>query len=84
MTKSPKTRTTKKDQLIRLLGARSGRSADILSKKLEWQPHTVRAAVSGLRKAGFEVACETQSKGGTKYRILAAPDKGVDQPLEAA
>ena len=83
MTNSPKKRATKKDQLIRLLGTKSGSDIRSLSVKLGWQQHTTRAALSGLRKAGYEVACEKPATGGfAKYRILSAPEQGaptVDQ-----
>ncbi len=67
-------RTTKKQQLIKLLGTKSGADIKSLCDKLGWQQHTTRAAVSGLRKAGYEVAIEKPPKGGlSKYRILSAP-----------
>lgn len=41
------------------------------SDKLGWQQHTTRAALSGLRKAGYQVIRETPPNGGpAKYRIL--------------
>ncbi|WP_187432281.1 hypothetical protein ROLI_033010 [Roseobacter fucihabitans] len=74
MTHSPKKRVTKKDQLIRLLGTKLGSDIKSMSIKLGWQPHTTRAALSDLRKAGYEVACEKPATGGlAKYRILSAP-----------
>lgn len=67
-------RATKKDQLIKLLGARAGADISSLSDKLGWQQHTTRAAVSGLRKAGFEIAVEKSAESGiSRYRILSAP-----------
>lgn len=56
MSNSVRKRITKKDQLIRLLGSKSGRDIKSLSAKLGWQQHTTRAALSGLRKAGYEIA----------------------------
>lgn len=74
MTNSPKKRATKKDQLIRLLGTKSGCDIKSLSAKLGWQQHTTRAALSGLRKAGYEVSNEKSASGGvSKYRIVSAP-----------
>ena len=67
-------RTTKKDQLIKLLGTKAGVDIKSLSEKLGWQQHTTRAAMSGLRKAGYEVAGEKPAKGGlAKYRIVSVP-----------
>lgn len=74
MTKSTTKPMTKKDQLIKLLGAKSGADIKSMSEKLGWQQHTTRAALSGLRKAGYEVAGEKPVKGGlSKYRILSGP-----------
>ncbi|SLN62799.1 hypothetical protein PEL8287_03441 [Roseovarius litorisediminis] len=53
-----KERMTKRDQLIRMLGAKNGAGVDAICRKLSWQPHTTRAAISGLRKSGFEVQSE--------------------------
>lgn len=67
-------RVTKKDQLIKLLSSKTGADIKALSDKLGWQQHTTRAALTGLRKAGFEIAGEKPAKGGmSKYRIVTAP-----------
>ena len=63
---------TKRDQLIKMLNAKNGAGADVISRKLGWQPHTTRAAISGLRKAGFEVQSEKPSPSKPRrYRIVA-------------
>ncbi|MCZ0814024.1 MAG: DUF3489 domain-containing protein [Pseudomonadota bacterium] len=68
-------RTTKKEQLIRMLSGKAGSDVAALSRKLGWQSHTTRAALSGLRKAGYEIAAEKSNAGKpTRYRITAAPD----------
>ena len=65
---------SKKEQLIRLLSAKAGADTGTISCKLGWQPHTVRAALSGLRKAGYDVEGERPGEGrAVRYRILAAP-----------
>ncbi len=46
-------RATKGDRLVQLLRARSGVDIAALSGKLGWQPHSTRAALSRLRKAGY-------------------------------
>ena len=69
---------TKKNQLIRLLSARAGRDIAYLSETLGWQPHTTRAALSGLRKAGYSVTAEKAAKGKpARYRITAPTSEGV-------
>ena len=78
-------RTTKKDQLIKLLGTKAGADIKSLSEKLGWQQHTTRAAMSGLRKAGYEVAGEKAAKGGaSKFRILSAPTVPNEAGAEVA
>jgi predicted transcriptional regulator len=78
-------RTTKKNQLIRLLGTKSGADIQTLSEKLGWQQHTTRAAMSGLRKAGYEVTGEKPAKGGmSKFRILSVPAEPRSATTEVA
>ena len=77
-TKPNRASTTKKAQLIKLLDRKSGVHVALISAKLGWQPHTVRAALSGLRKAGFELTAEKPTDGKlARYRITAGPENGV-------
>jgi predicted ArsR family transcriptional regulator len=72
--RTDKKRATKGDRLVRLLQARSGRDIAALSAELGWQPHTTRAALSRLRKAGYTIDKLPPGKhGGTRYRISSAP-----------
>lgn len=65
---------TKKAQLIKLLSRKSGADVSAISEKFGWLPHTTRAALSGLRKSGFELTSEKPSNGGlSRYRIIANP-----------
>ena len=67
--KSP---VTKRDLLIRMLSAPRGAGVDAISKKLGWQVHTTRAALSRLRKAGFEIQQEFPPGGKPgRYRIFS-------------
>jgi predicted transcriptional regulator len=78
-------RVTKKNQLIKLLGTKSGADIKTLSEKLGWQQHTTRAAMSGLRKAGYEVTGEKPAKGGmSKFRILSVPTEPRSAAAEVA
>lgn len=71
--KPKKTKSTKKAQLIKMLCAKSGANLQTLSEKLGWQPHTTRAAMSGLRKAGHKIELKPSSNGKpSRYRIIAA------------
>ncbi|MEL6243848.1 MAG: DUF3489 domain-containing protein [Pseudomonadota bacterium] len=67
-------RKTKREQLVRLLGGKSGADIASLCAKLGWQPHTTRAATTGLRKAGYEIKTERANDGRpARYRIVSAP-----------
>ncbi len=89
-TKAPesasKPRTTKKAHLIRMLSARAGADIATISGKLGWQTHTTRAAITGLRKAGYEIRVE-KAEGGkpTRCRIIAErrPAEGDAQSAAA-
>jgi Protein of unknown function (DUF3489) len=66
--------TTKKDRLVRLLKASAGREIATLSRELGWQPHTTRAALTRLRKAGYAVEkLPLQNNSGSRYRIAGEP-----------
>ena len=70
-----KCKATKKAQLIRILTGKAGVDITAISEKLGWQPHTTRAALSGLRKVGYEIAAEKPDGGKpTRYRITFEPE----------
>jgi len=68
-------RETKRARLIGLLKNAKGSDVTTLSQELGWQHHSTRAALTGLRKAGFTIE-RTQSEGGasSSYRITAEPE----------
>ena len=80
-------RGSRRDQLVRMLSTRSGTELAAISAMFGWLPHTTRAALSGLRKAGYAVITEKRADGKpTRYRIApqigtASPDDSV--PLTA-
>jgi biotin operon repressor len=63
-------KTTKKDRLRKMLARKSGATLAQLTKDLGWQPHTVRAAISVLRKDGITVDLDRAAKTPA-YRIAA-------------
>jgi hypothetical protein len=72
--KAPKAkpRETKRAQLIGMLKAPKGADIAQISQKLGWQRHTTRAALTGLRKAGFTIDRSTSNGGGgSVYHITA-------------
>lgn len=64
-----KQRMTKKAILCTLLRKKGGARIATLQKELGWQPHTVRAAISGVCKTGESVEC-LPGKAGPTYRIV--------------
>ncbi len=60
---------TKIDAVIRLLRRSSGATIAQLQMTTGWQPHSVRAALTGLRKKGHDVQRGKDAKGVTVYRI---------------
>ena len=60
---------TKIETVRKLLGRKGGASISQLMAITDWQPHTVRAALSGLRKRGAEITRSSNTKGMSVYRI---------------
>jgi hypothetical protein len=71
---SRRPKVTKKAKLISLLSKGSGVDVDNLSRKLGWQTHSTRAALSGLRKSGYEIE-RIKPCGGkpSRYHISGVP-----------
>ena len=68
--KAVKARPARKEQLTKLLSRKTGATIPQIEKAFGWQPHTARAAISTLRKAGFPVE-RTDTDKGAVYRIVA-------------
>ena len=64
-------RRTKADTILDLLQRPTGASIAELTKATGWQPHSVRAALTGLRKKGREVVRTKDDQGVTRYFIEA-------------
>ncbi len=69
-------KTTKTKTVRKMLARKSGASIVQIQTATEWQPHTVRAALSRFRKAGETIAQEKNAKGIAIYRIA----QGGGQP----
>jgi DNA-binding transcriptional regulator PaaX len=65
------TKATRAAQLRKLLTRKSGATITQIQKSFSWQPHTARAAISRLRKAG-DLVDRKESSRGSVYRILSA------------
>ena len=59
--------------VIKLLSAARGATLDALVKATDWLPHTTRAALTGLRKRGYEIEKERHEGRRTTYRIVRGP-----------
>jgi len=64
-------RRTKADTILDLLQRPTGASIAELTKATGWQPHSVRAALTGLRKKEREVVRTKDNQGVTRYYIAA-------------
>ena len=65
-------KTSKKDQLLALVAKPGGTRISILTEKLGWQAHTVRATLSGLRKQGHQIlATKAPKTGEAVYRLVS-------------
>jgi hypothetical protein len=69
--------STKRAMLIGMLERAEGPSVTEIGQRLGWLPHTVRAALTGLRHAGREVIRSTNESGQTIYRhaSVKTPDR---------
>ncbi len=65
------TKTTKIDTVLKLVERKQGATTEQLQKATGWQPHSLRAALTGLRKKGHAVAREKTQAGATRYRVSA-------------
>lgn len=50
----------------------NGMRVSLIGEKLNWQAHTVRAAISGLRKKGLEVSRTKAKKSGETVYAIAS------------
>lgn len=65
--------TSKSDTVIKLLLRAKGATPMELIAATDWQPHSLRAFLSGLRKKGRVIVREARKNGEGIYRIVAAP-----------
>ena len=68
--------STKRAMLIGMLERAQGASVAEIGQRLGWLPHTVRAAITGLRHAGREVTRSKNESGQTVYRLAPIETQG--------
>jgi hypothetical protein len=61
--------STKRAKLITMLEQPEGASVAEIGQRLSWLPHTVRAAITGLRQAGRAVTRSKDADDRTVYRL---------------
>ena len=67
---TPIAKLTKRDQLAALLLRDEGATLDQMIAATGWLPHTTRAALTGLRKAGYAIDSD-KVDGIRTYRAVA-------------
>lgn len=62
-------KSTKIATILKLLSRPKGASIMELQKAVGWKDHSIRAALTGLRKKGLDVQRDKNAKGVTVYRV---------------
>jgi hypothetical protein len=55
--------------ILKLLRRTTGATIAQLQKATGWKPHSVRAALTGLRRKGHDIKREKKAKGVNVYRV---------------
>lgn len=71
-------RKTKILNVVDLLERKNGASLEEMIETTGWQKHTVRAALTGLKKKGFGIE-RVQVEGVSRYTITKTPAAGAAQ-----
>jgi hypothetical protein len=69
----PAPATSKSDSVLKLLRRARGATIVEMQEATTWQPHSVRAFLSGLRKKGSVLSKEQRKSGETTYRLAGKP-----------
>ena len=64
--------TSKQATIAAMLQQRNGTTITELMAATGWQSHRIRAALTGLRKAGHHIERQRDQSGATRYRGAAA------------
>jgi hypothetical protein len=66
-------------EVIEMLGRAEGVTIDELVARMGWLPHSTRAALTGLRKRGYELTADRSDRArGSIYRISDAPPSDAE------
>ena len=58
--------------MIALLKRDEGATLEVMVKATAWQPHTTRAALTGLKKKCYTIE-RSEREGANVYRVIASP-----------
>jgi hypothetical protein len=75
---------TKQAIVIAMLSGEQGATLNALTGATGWLPHTMRAALTGLRKRGYTVERASEKGQPSIYRIVGRPDGSSADELMAA
>lgn len=64
----------KPDIILKLLKRRNGARMQDLQKATGWQAHSIRAALTGLRKQGHALSREKGKDGVSRYSVSGGPE----------
>lgn len=64
--------SSKSAAVIKLLSRAKGATSAEMTAATRWQPHSVRAFLSGLRTKGQVLARETRKSGEAAYRLVGS------------
>ena len=64
-------------QVTALLNRPDGANLDEMVSATGWLPHTMRAALTGLRKRGYRIERQRSDEGKSIYRIVLASAHAV-------
>ncbi len=68
-TNTPVRAGTKQATLVDMMRTAAGATIAQMGAKAGWQPHSVRAALTGLRQRGLGITREKNDAGTTVYRL---------------
>ena len=73
------TKTTKTDAVLKLLERQQGATVAQLQKATGWQPHSVRAALTGLRQEGSRHPAGAERKGRHRLQDRRTMNRHADE-----
>ena len=71
-TRQPPRAGSKLDTILKLLRRPAGSTLGHMMKATDWQPHTVRAALSRLRQRGYEIERQSSDGKPSRYHLRRA------------